>query len=166
MDKYTNFSRDCQKFLLKLPVPVYNIHGVLAAVKIFSKKRPKISHACKAAYSSIRVSRDTSCQTANTSDTCHVTCHFHQSQTSNCVTWSYNSVHAWQPFRAQGDALHLYSVPGSLIIAGGRGFHLLLSKRWNLDGIFFLLFCLTNPALACHKINQNTLIDLDIVRYI
>jgi hypothetical protein len=36
--------------------------------------------------------------------------------------------------------------PGSLNIKGGRGFLLFLSKRWNLDGIFFLLFYLTNPA--------------------
>jgi hypothetical protein len=37
------------------------------------------------------------------------------------------------------------AVPGSLNIAGGRGFHLFKNKRWNLGGIFFLLFC-PNPA--------------------
>jgi hypothetical protein len=42
--------------------------------------------------------------------------------------------------RTVRDKHHMCFVPGSLDKKGGTMFHLLLSKRWNLDGIFFPLF--------------------------
>jgi hypothetical protein len=46
-------------------------------------------------------------------------------------------------------------VGGSLDKKGGRRRQLLLYKRWNLDGIFFPLFYLANPAQISNKRGMN-----------
>jgi hypothetical protein len=50
------------------------------------------------------------------------------------------------------------SVPGSLDKKGGTRFHLLLSKRWNLDGIFFPLFFVQRTR---HSISGSSLLWLE-----
>jgi hypothetical protein len=44
----------------------------------------------------------------------------------------------------------LKTVPDSLDKMGGGGCNFLFIKIFNLDGIFFPIFCLTNPALYCY----------------
>jgi hypothetical protein len=58
-----------------------------------------------------------------------------------------------------GTGMAFNTVQSSLDKKGGTRFHLLLSKRWTLDGIFFHLFCPTNPGLVKGKINNKGIIN-------